>query len=185
VPRISAIAGIDVLEVNGWHDLGVAAGSAVSHYSQFEWAQHAAAVMRATNDALDLEFPCEPSPVPGPPGAASAGAGGSRASSGAVICSPSAPLVPGPGSAASVAAEEPGVSTPVAEGAASVPMAVDGGDSVSTCPFSLFEHTDALVRSRCPRPRLRGQSRHALPHAAAHLATTLLTLRDLMVEGLR
>jgi hypothetical protein len=54
VLRVSAVAGIDVLEVDGWHDLGVAAGSAVSHYSQFEWAQRAAAVMRATNDALDL-----------------------------------------------------------------------------------------------------------------------------------
>jgi hypothetical protein len=138
VLRVSAVAGIDVLEVDGWHDLGVAAGSAVSHYSQFEWAQRAAAVMRATNDALDLEFPREPSPAPGPPGAASVGAGGSRASSGAVVRSPSAPLVPGPGSAASVAAEEPGVSAPVAEGAASAPMAVDGGDSVSTRPFSLF-----------------------------------------------
>jgi hypothetical protein len=108
-----------------------------------------------------------------------AGAGGSRASSGAVVRSPSAPLVPGPGSAASVAAEEPGVSAPVAEGAASVPMAVDGGDSVNTRPFSLFEHADALACSRCPRLHLWGRSRHALPHAAAHLATTLLTLRDL------
>jgi hypothetical protein len=181
---VSAVAGIDVLEVDGWHDLGVATGSAVSHYSQFEWAQCAAAMMRATNDALDLEFPHKPSPMPGPPGAASVGAGGSRASSGAIVRSPSTPLVPGPGSAASVAAEEPGVSTPVAEGAASAPMAVDGGDSVSTRPFSLFEHADTLVRSRCPRLRLQGRSGHALPHAAAHLATTLLTLRDLMVEGL-
>jgi hypothetical protein len=54
---------------------------------------------------VTLEFPCEPLPTPGPPGAASAGAGGLRASSGTAIHSPSTPLVPGPGSAVFVAAE--------------------------------------------------------------------------------
>jgi hypothetical protein len=138
VLHISAVTGIDVLEVDGWHDLGVATGSAVSHYSQLEWARCAMAVMRAMNDALDLEFPREPSPAPGPPGAASAGASGLRTSSGTTVRSPSAPLVPGPGSAVSVAAEGPGASMPAAECATSVPMVVDSCDSVSACQFSLL-----------------------------------------------